>query len=126
MKHLLVIAALIGVNAFAQPVEIVTSSDGTVTWMAYPETLVATSMEYSVLAEMITEKSTTKRISVLIETKTCDRGSGVLYARETTKQPWTHIATVSMLRSATTADVFAQTLCAVGQDRRQKNSLKMT
>lgn len=125
MKNILVIALLFAGNAIAQPVELVTSSDGANTWMGYPETFVATSDRYSMLVERI-ERAVGSKIYLSVEAKSCDVGNGVLYARETSKQPWTKISVVSLKSPDTIADVLAQTLCVVGQDRKQKNLLKMT
>ena len=125
MKNILVFALLFAGNAIAQPVELATSSDGVNTWMGYPETVVATSDRYSMLVERI-ELSVSSKIYISVESKSCVVGNGVLYGRETSKQPWTKMSVVSLKSPDTIADVLAQTLCVVGQDRKQKNLLKMT
>lgn len=126
MKNILAFLLLVSGNALAEPVEIVTSADGRNTWMAYPETFVATATEYSMLAELVVEKSAGKQLYVSVAVKSCDSGKGTIYGRENLKLMWTKLSNFDVQSSVTVADVIAQTLCTVGQDRRQKNSLKMT
>ena len=125
MKNILAFLLLVSGNALAEPVEIVTSADGRNTWMAYPETFVATATEYSMLVERI-EASVSSKIYISVESKSCGVVNGVLYGRETSKQPWTKMSVVSLKSPDTIADVLAQTLCVVGHDKKQKNLLKMT
>lgn len=126
MKTILVFALLFAGNASAQPVELATSSDGANTWMGYPETVVATATEYSMLTELVVEKSAGKQLYVSVAAKSCDSGKGTLYGRENLKLVWTKISNFDVQSSGTVADVIAQTLCTVGQNRKRKNSLKMT
>lgn len=126
MKYILVFLLLVSGNALAEPVEIVTSADGRNTWMAYPETVVATATEYSMLTELVVEKSAGKQLYVSVAAKSCDSGKGTLYGRENLKLVRTKISNFDVQSSGTVADVIAQTLCTVGQNRKRKNSLKMT
>lgn len=126
MKYILMFLLLVSGNVLAEPVEIVTGADGRNTWMAYPETVVATATEYSMLTELVVEKSAGKQLYVSVAAKSCDSGKGTLYGRENLKLSWTKISNFDVQSSDTVADVIAQTLCIVGQNRKRKNSLKMT